>query len=68
MKPSDLKSGTYIDFGIENIEKNPKFEARDHVRISKYKHIFLQKVTLQIGLEEFLLLKKLKNCFVDICY
>ena len=68
MKPSDLKSGTYIDFGIENIEKDPKFEARDHVRISKHKHIFLQKVTLQIGLREFLLLKKLKNCFVDICY
>ena len=27
---------TYIDFGIENNDKNPKFKAGDHVRISKY--------------------------------
>ena len=26
---------TYIDFGIENNDKDPKFKAGDHVRISK---------------------------------
>ena len=26
MKPVDIKSSTFIDFGVENNEKNPKFE------------------------------------------
>ena len=33
MKPLNVKSRTYIDFGIENNEKDPKFEVRDNVRI-----------------------------------
>ena len=37
MKPVDVKSSTYIDFGIENNDKYPKFKFGDHVRISKYK-------------------------------
>ena len=40
MNPIDVKSSTYIDFGIENIDKEPKFKVGDHVRISKYKAIF----------------------------
>ena len=36
MKPVDVKSSTYIDFGVENNDKYPKFEVGDHVRISKY--------------------------------
>ena len=40
MKPTDVKSGTYIDTGAENNRKDPKFEVRDHVRISKCKNIF----------------------------
>ena len=40
MNPADVKSGTYIDSGKENNEKNPKFNVGDHVRISKYKNIF----------------------------
>ena len=40
MKPTDVKSGTYIDTGAENNKKDPKFEVRDHVRISKCKNIF----------------------------
>ena len=40
MKPVDVKSSTYIDFGIENNYKNPKFKVGDHVRISKYKYVF----------------------------
>ena len=53
LKPIDLKSSTYIDFGIENDDKDPKFKAGDHVRISKYK-IFFQKITLQIGVKKLL--------------
>ena len=33
IKPIDVKSGTYIDFVIENKEKYPKFKVGDHVRI-----------------------------------
>ena len=30
-----MKSGAYVDFGIGNNDKDPKFEAGDHVMISK---------------------------------
>ena len=40
MKPLDENSSTYIDLGIENNKKPPKFEAGEHVRISRYKNIF----------------------------
>ena len=40
MKPIDVKDNTYIDFGKEVNNNNPKFKADDHVRISKYKNIF----------------------------
>ena len=33
MKPVDITSSTIIDFGIENNDKDPKFNVRDHVRI-----------------------------------
>ena len=35
MKSVDVKSCTYIDFGIENNCKNSKFKVGDHVRITK---------------------------------
>ena len=40
MKPVNLKSSIYLDFGIENNDKDPKFKVGDYVRISKYKSIF----------------------------
>ena len=42
MKPVDVKSSTYITFGIENNEKEPKFEVGDHVRISKCINVFVK--------------------------
>ena len=36
----DVKSSTYIAFGIKNNDKDPKFEIGDRARISKYKNIF----------------------------
>ena len=53
---------TYIDFGKEVNDNDPKFKVGDHLRISKYKN-FLLKVILQIDLKKFLLLKKLKIQF-----
>ena len=40
MKPVDVKDNTYIDFEKEVNDKDPKFKAGDHVRISEYKNIF----------------------------
>ena len=54
MKPIDVKSSTYIDSSKEINEKDPTFKIGDIVRISKYKKIFLQKVTLQIALKKVL--------------
>ena len=40
MKPIDVKNNSYIDFGKEVNDNDPKFKVSDHVRISKYKNIF----------------------------
>ena len=36
MKPVDVKSSTYIAFGVKNNYQNPKFKVSYRVRISKY--------------------------------
>ena len=43
MKPIDVKDNTYIDFGKEVNDNDPKFKVGDHVRISKYKNIFAKR-------------------------
>ena len=43
MRPIGVKSITYVDFGIENNEKDFKFKVDDHV-----------KVMFQNGLKKFL--------------
>ena len=40
IKPIDVKDNTYINFGNEVNDNDPKFKVGDHVRISKYKNIF----------------------------
>ena len=45
IKLKPVKSSTYLDSGIENNDKDPKFEVGDHVRISKYKNIFGKSYT-----------------------
>ena len=59
MKPIDVRDNTYIDFGKEVNDNDPKFKVGDHVRISKYKNIFAKGYT-PIGMKKFLSLKKLK--------
>ena len=53
MKPVNVKDNTYIDFEKEVNNKDPKFKFGDHLRISKFKNIFL-KDTNQICLKKFL--------------
>ena len=50
MKPIDVKDNTYIDFGKEVNDNDPKFKVGD-------------QIILQIGQKKFLLLKKLKIQF-----
>ena len=47
MKPIYVKDNTYIDFKKELNDKvgNPKFKVGDHVRISKYKNVFVKGYT-----------------------
>ena len=35
MKPVDVRSITYTDFGTENNDEDPKLKVCDHVRMSK---------------------------------
>ena len=60
MKPVYVKSSTYIDFGIENNEKDPKFKIGDHVRISQYKNIFAKGYTPNWS-ELVFVIKNVKN-------
>ena len=60
MKPVDVKDNTYIDFKKEVNDKDPKFKVGDHVRISKYKNIFI-KGCMPNWLEEIFIIKKIEN-------
>ena len=60
MKHINVKHNTYID-SIEAVnDKDPKFQAGDHVRISKYKNIFAKDYTPNWS-EEIFVIKKTKN-------
>ena len=60
IKPDDVKSGTYINFGIKNNEEDLKFKLTDHVRISKYKNIFAKGYATHWS-EEVFVIKQVKN-------
>ena len=60
MKPIDVKDDTYIYFGKENNDKDPKVQFGDHVRISKPKNIFAKGYTLNWS-EEASVISKIRN-------
>ena len=60
MKPVDVKDNTYIDFGKEVNDKDPKFKIVDYVRISKYKKNFA-KGYMPNWSEEVFISSKIKN-------
>ena len=51
MKPIDVEDNTYIDFGKEVNDNDPKFKVGDQVRISKYKNIFAKSYTPNLSEE-----------------
>ena len=60
MTPIDVKDNTYIDFGKEVNDNEPKFKFGDHVRISKYKKFFAKGYTPNWS-EEIFVIKNIKN-------
>ena len=58
--PVDVKSSTCVDFDKESNKEDCKFEVVDHVRISKYKNIFVKSYSLNWH-EEVFVIKKVKN-------
>ena len=65
MKPVDVKDDTYIDSMVfHSSDKDPKFKAGDHARISKYKNIFANGYTPNCIFN----LKKVKNTIPGAYY
>ena len=48
---------TYLNFGIENNGKDPKFKIGDHERISKFKNIFAKNYVPNWSEKVFLIKK-----------
>ena len=63
MKPVDVKLSIYIYSTKKINDEDHKFKIGDIVRISKHKNIFAKKAMIEIGLNKFLLLQKLKILF-----
>ena len=42
MKPIEITSDSYAEYNKDSNEKDPKSKVGDHVRISKYKNIFVK--------------------------
>ena len=60
MKPIDVKDNIYVDSEKEVNDKDPKFKAGDHVRISKYKNNFAKGYAPNWS-EEVFIISKIKN-------
>ena len=60
MKPIDTASDSYAEYNEDSNEKDPKFKVGDHVRILKYKNIFVKGYT-QNWIEELFVVSKIKD-------
>ena len=60
MKLADVKSGNYIEYNANSNDKDPKFQAGDHVRTSKYKNIYAKWYTSNWS-EEVFVISKIRN-------
>ena len=65
-EPANVKSSTYIDFGVENNDKHHKFKVGDLVRISKHENIFAKGYNTNWSEEDFMI-KKVKNTVPWTC-
>ena len=68
MEPAYVKSGKYIQYGIERNGKGAKFKFGSHVRISKYKNILAKAYKENWSVKVFGI-KKIENySTMDTCY
>ena len=56
----DVKSDSFAEYNEESKEKDPKFKANDHFRITKYENIFAKGYAPNWSEESFVV-KKIKN-------
>lgn len=66
IEPIYVTKSTYIEFDVENNNKDPKYKVVDHVIISKYKNSFT-KYYIPNWSQEVFIIKKLKIPYHDIC-
>ena len=57
MKPKDVTDESSVEYVEETNKKDPKFKVGDHVRISKYKNIFVKDHTSNWSEEIFIVNK-----------
>ena len=55
MKSIDVKPASYAEYNEESNEKDDQFKISDHVRISKYKNVFLRDTPITGQRKSFLL-------------
>ena len=60
MKPIEVTDDSYAEYNEESNKRNAKFKVGDHVRISKYKHIFAKGYVPNWS-EDIFVIKKVKN-------
>ena len=60
IKPIDLTSDSYAEYNEDFNKKGPKFKVNDHVRISKYKNIFVKGYVSNWS-EEVFIVNEIKN-------
>ena len=54
MKPIDVTGDSYAEYNEDFNKKDPKFKVGDHVRISRYKDIFVKGYAPDLSEEVFL--------------
>ena len=67
MKPIDVTSDSYAAYNEYSNKKDPKFKVGDHVRIWKYKNIFVKGCTQNCSKGAFVV-SKIKNTAVPWTY
>ena len=60
MKPKNVQDNSFTEYNEESNEKDPKFKVGDHVRISKFKNVFVKGYTPNWSEENFIVIK-IKN-------
>ena len=60
MKPINITSDSYVEYGEDFSEGEPRFRVGDRVRISKYKSIYAKGYT-QNWSEEVFIFSKIKD-------